>query len=417
MATTTVTQTVAGSYSWLCPPGVTSARVQCWAAGGAGGQRTTNGNGGGGGGGEYAEEATFAVTPGTSYPYVVGAAGVTGASPTNGGNSTFNTTGVVANGGGSVAQNSATAGTGGTGSSNTIHFNGGAGWAANTGTGGGGGGGSGGTSQNGNAATTTTAAAAVTGGGNGGAGRTATQGDGVAPTTPPGGGGGGSLRTSSGTRLGGAGLVGKVVITYTTPSASSITDDFTTQDTTKWTFGGASAVSGGTLNLPVNSSYADIINSNATFDLTGSSVYVQIAQTPNQGNGTTEAYLQIVDAGATNREAMIWSGGRLIQRETVAGSDTETSLAFDPVNHAWWRIGESGGTIFWDTSPDGATWTNRRSKAVGITVTSLTVRLLTGFYGTEPSPGTAKFDNVNTASAAGSLVVRRRPNYGSLLQQ
>src|SRR5690348_8988920 len=87
MATTTKSFTANGS--WPGTPGVSSIQVEAYGGGGAGGQRASNGGGGGGGGGEYAKETAVSVTPGTSYTTTVGAAGTTGSSPTDGGNSTF----------------------------------------------------------------------------------------------------------------------------------------------------------------------------------------------------------------------------------------------------------------------------------------------------------------------------------------
>ena len=49
---TTVSASTAGTYTWTCPPGVTSVSVSCWGAGGAGGGINTTGvNRAAGGGG------------------------------------------------------------------------------------------------------------------------------------------------------------------------------------------------------------------------------------------------------------------------------------------------------------------------------------------------------------------------------
>ena len=106
--------------------------------------------GGGGGGAEYAREDVFACSPGQVIPYSVGAGGAAGATPTDGGTTTFgpgpsSTLAVIANGGKSALPNSITGGLGGTGSSNSVHHDGGAGRTA-SGSVGGGGGSSGGTS-------------------------------------------------------------------------------------------------------------------------------------------------------------------------------------------------------------------------------------------------------------------------------
>lgn len=160
-ATVTLTETyiVAGTYSWICPAGVTTVEIECW-AGGAGGQASNTSitlGGTAGGGGEYAAEPSNTVTPGNSYTVVVGAggtggSGTEGAGGTNGGNSTFSGTGtttVTAHGGESDLIHPDGIGAGGRGSTNTIHYNGGNGGL--TAQKGGGGGGSGaGTSSVGN---------------------------------------------------------------------------------------------------------------------------------------------------------------------------------------------------------------------------------------------------------------------------
>lgn len=120
-----IVQTYTSSGTWTAPAGITSIKVEAWGGGAGGGGGSTSGGGKGGGGGEYAAESTLAVTPGNTYSFTVGAAGAAGA---NGGNSTFagNSVTVTAHGGTTTA--------GGTGSSNTTHYNGGAPGAGSPGT-------------------------------------------------------------------------------------------------------------------------------------------------------------------------------------------------------------------------------------------------------------------------------------------
>jgi hypothetical protein len=76
--------------TWIAPEGVTSITVEAYGAGGGGST-----NVGGGGGGAYARSTAVSVSPGTAYTVTVG----TSAANTNGGDSTFNSTTVVADGG------------------------------------------------------------------------------------------------------------------------------------------------------------------------------------------------------------------------------------------------------------------------------------------------------------------------------
>lgn len=222
-----------GTTVWVAPAGVTSVKVELWGGGGGGGQPSVAGGGGGGGGG-YRTHASYTVTPGNSYNVVVGAGG-SGA----GQNSSFDGTGVVANGGavggnaggvGGTTQGTGGAGGGGSGTG-TTGFTGGAGGGGGVGTanggGGGGGAGSAATGQAGNTNGTGGAGraqltASITG--VGGTGATA-----VAVGTAGsilGGGGGGASAANPAT----SGARGAARLTWTAPSGSG-DDTITLSDT------------------------------------------------------------------------------------------------------------------------------------------------------------------------------------------
>ena len=240
-----------GTYTWTCPPNVTTIQVEAWGGGGAGGGTGTLGvvkTGGGGGGGAYAKTSSVTVVPGNNYTIIVGAGG-TGVSAANGnagGNSSFGSLVIAAGGNGGTFTNTATGGPGGSGgaiasSTGTTIYRGGNG-ATGTGTttGSGAGGSGGGTAANGGDASGITAGT-VTGGGSGASGK-ASNGDGNSGSAP-GGGGSGSYGSSGSTtaRLGGAGGAGRVILTYTgycTPTSSSayyITSVSTSGGTTNFT--------------------------------------------------------------------------------------------------------------------------------------------------------------------------------------
>jgi hypothetical protein len=200
-AAAVTTVTAAGSFSFTGPPGILTADVACWAAGGAGGNGAAGPTGGTGGtGGEYAEEPSLQLTPNGVYAGSAGAAGAP--SGGSGGNTTFagDLVTVTAHGSGS-------------GSTNTIAHSGGSGGGA-SGAKGGGGGSSGGQFQAGNAGVAGGAGGnAVTGGGAGGAGDSSGPG-GTPGSAPGGGGGGGEGNVTAGLRTqGGAGGGGQAVIT------------------------------------------------------------------------------------------------------------------------------------------------------------------------------------------------------------
>ena len=140
--------TTPGSYTWICPAGVTSVSVLVIGAGGGG---ATQSAGGGGGGGALAYANNYSVTPGNSYAVQVGTGG---SSNSNGTSSYFVGSGVILANGGESGSGSRSGGQpqggwysggggGGTGGSytNGIFADGGGGAAGYTGSGGNGAGG------------------------------------------------------------------------------------------------------------------------------------------------------------------------------------------------------------------------------------------------------------------------------------
>lgn len=215
---TTVTFASGGTTTpWVAPAGITQVLVEVWGGGGGGTGGPSNA-GGGGGGGEYAAEPTYTVIPGNTYTVIVGPNGSGGSSAgTDGGLSSFDGS-VIAHGGSKATSangGNAVGGNGGTGSANSVHFNGGKGGSvSNTKVdGGSGGGSSGGSASAGNAGINATSSgpglggAAVTGGGPGGDG--SGTGIGNSPSSGPGGGGGGGLGAA-----GGQGVAGQVQLTF-----------------------------------------------------------------------------------------------------------------------------------------------------------------------------------------------------------
>ena len=70
-----------GTYSWICPAGVSIILVRAWAAGGSGGNAASGYPGGGGGGGGYIE-VLIGVTGGSTYALQIGS-GTSGSTTTS----------------------------------------------------------------------------------------------------------------------------------------------------------------------------------------------------------------------------------------------------------------------------------------------------------------------------------------------
>src|SRR3989338_8740480 len=229
------TETFTSTTTWTAPAGVTSVQAEVWGGGGGGGGKALDSDGGGGGGGgAYSRENSATVAPGNVYTVTVGSAGTgsTGCTAsTAGGDSWFiSTATVLAKGGSPGACSTGTPPVGGAGGASgsgvgDAVFSGGQGEKGvnnNNGRGGYGG------SSAGTGAdcwsgpqtfspVTYPTANPPTGGGHGGDGGTANT-NGNAPASGNGGGGGGAGDdTDASDQTGGAGKVGKIILTYNKP--------------------------------------------------------------------------------------------------------------------------------------------------------------------------------------------------------
>lgn len=95
---------------------------------------------------------------------------------------------------------------------------------------------------------------------------------------------------------------------------------------------------------------------------------------------------------------------------TVFENGTPTSVAltttYDPVQHNYWRIREYAGTFFFDTAPDGATWTNQGSLVYNWSAESTQVTFTTwyyGGYGSTPGFSPMEIGNINVSGTPAVL--------------
>lgn len=201
-------------------------------------------------------------------------------------------------------------------------------------------------------------------------------------------------------------------VPFSNPLAETVTDDFDDNDLDhdKWFVTPTYvAETGQVLQITPTAGYPSIYSA-ATVALTGSHVFAKVPTVPNVGNGTTSAGL-FFHVDTNNRVGVLWTADGLKMFERLVGSDTWlASVTYNSTTHLWWRLRAIGTTVYWDTSPDGTTWTNRHSKdysaAPSMDLEAGVIYLEAGFYGTEPSPGVAEFDNLNVAPTS-SLEARR----------
>jgi len=193
------------------------------------------------------------------------------------------------------------------------------------------------------------------------------------------------------------------------PALSSLVDDFDddTIDATKWpSRSGGCVETGGRARVPVVSGgQYDSWASEGTYTLTGSGVYCQVYPPVDDTAGEIYGRVHVANAadGSMILGTQVSSGNNYIRflswGTSGAYSDpAPVDITYDPVEHAWVRIREDSGTVSWDTSPDGATWTNRRTLATPDWVGANQCRVVFD-TARDSGSGYAEYDNVNTVPA------------------
>ncbi|MFD5002220.1 hypothetical protein ACFWMV_04860 [Streptomyces mutabilis] len=85
----------------------------------------------------------------------------------------------------------------------------------------------------------------------------------------------------------------------------------------------------------------------------------------------------------------------------VGYADPEyTAIPYDPVAHAYLRIRQPGPDLLWETSPDNATWTIRRTVAAPAWVSDPNLQVQLIAHRDDGTPDVAEFDDVNVTPSA-----------------
>lgn len=188
-------------------------------------------------------------------------------------------------------------------------------------------------------------------------------------------------------------------------AVSTVSDNFNdnTIDTALWSINyGTTSETGGRARVETSTTYAGYY-SEPKFSIDSTGSWAQIF--PAAANGaTTEAYTAywfispsqalgtdfgIAYEATTNEIGFTIRTGFSFDGGTVA-------LTYNATDHAWWRIRYSSPNIIWETSPDGSTWTQRRSAtAPAYVANTIDFSILFESHRAEGTTNFAEMDNFN----------------------
>lgn len=152
------------------------------------------------------------------------------------------------------------------------------------------------------------------------------------------------------------------------PSLSTLVDNF--NDATigpDWgnSYGGVSET-GGRARVPCDTGFAGYQTA-YSWSLAGASLFVKVVTVP-AASTATEAYCGVLVNSATAGTRIgftVKAVGNLLRMQSDSGyfDADAVEITYSPTTHAFLRLREDGSNVYWDTSPDGSTWTNRRTLA------------------------------------------------------
>lgn len=148
-------------------------------------------------------------------------------------------------------------------------------------------------------------------------------------------------------------------------------------DTSRWTTntGGAGVeTSEGRLRITVAPGVDTNFTSVRQWTLASSKVTAKLCAVPAL-NGSSNCAASMWVTSTTSGTRIGWrydasTGVISAQSQTGFADGTPTNLTYSAIDHAWLRVREASGTVYWETSDDGAFWTTRRTLATPAWVTS-----------------------------------------------
>ena len=172
---------------------------------------------------------------------------------------------------------------------------------------------------------------------------------------------------------------------FALPAASSLADDFSSGtlapnwiDHTGCIVENVGEI---TAPLPANMSQFCLAYTVASYHLTCDAITMHVPETTTP---TLRVQTVVYIAGATASTDLILEAGGF----QLGGVDIGV---YDPVADAWWRLREAAGTLSFDTSPDGTTWSARGGIADPMPLDHIGIIIGAGAYQPIASPGRARF--------------------------
>ena len=192
--------------------------------------------------------------------------------------------------------------------------------------------------------------------------------------------------------------------------SSAITESFTTFDSNVWVpFDANSAWAGGQLvqTVPAGAAGNAALLYSTRLDLTGSSAFIEVVD-PGPQTATTTAHIRPLYFFTADLAAglsfYIYRGDAYVYHDAlgvVAGP-----FAYNHTTMRWLKFRVTGANYYFETAPDGSTWTVMHTGTVASVPNIVMTDVLLVFQavadGAEASASVSKYDNLNLAPVTGA---------------
>lgn len=161
---------------------------------------------------------------------------------------------------------------------------------------------------------------------------------------------------------------------------------------------------GGRARVPLVAGQYAAYQTGRAWTFAGASVYLKLVTRPTASTGTDVScnflVLSPVDGTSIGFEYNAVTAKLRMQSNIDNADAAAIEITYDPVAHLWLRLREDGANVYWDTSPNGTTWTNRRTLATPAWIPAAIDTCTLSLYAYRDAGTTdyAEYDNVNTLS-------------------
>lgn len=174
--------------------------------------------------------------------------------------------------------------------------------------------------------------------------------------------------------------------------------------------------SGASCNFPTSSTSSTDgdITSQSSYDLTGSYVFQQVPQVLGGSHCDSNFTVRVISNNGNNILQWQVEAGTIFAIHVKGGTQVNVwSATYSSTTHKWWRIregagagaGGTAGTVYWDTSTDGTTWTNRASWVWTFSaITTAWVNIGGIAWGADTNAGAYKWNNLNTTGSTSQTI-------------